>query len=958
MHYLRDMMQGRKKYQRRQWVRDQEIYYGTKYLMNNVVGDNNRITFRCYDPGTDVVVAPNYSLSITPFQDMYVSAMFGNGDQRQVRAKAGQAVTLNFAVDTATDTQVTIYGANRIAALNDLSACYVATIDFAMATKLRKLVLGNPTEGYMNSRLTALSVGTNRLLEELDIRNCVNLTGAVNLSQCSNLLKFYGEGTRITNVSFATNGKVQVIHLPPTINTLSMRNLNNLVDFQGNLDYITTLTLQGGVLDNLGIVNDTIDTLNVAYLYDLDWTLADSSLLTRLLNIYYSQLTGEVYVNGSIRIREVNEYANKWPDLEVTYNPEYLVEQYPATYVNEDNTELFVTYVDRGSTPPDPVANGDISTPTKASTPQYDYIFSGWSDIVSAMTAPRTIVAQYTEQIRTYTVTWYARAGVPLQTTQAQYGAEVVYTGDYPTRTDGEATMQYYIFLGWDKSTGYITGNTDVYATWDSKPLPAPRSKELHEMSVAEIYGIAQAANSDTNPINVGNYIDEKDYVDIPMGNDFNFSNVESRVICQDKWFDATEANCVNTGIKLFDSDSPSFTLAIDFEYVGTANGSTLISCYDDSTDGFRLRYSSNPQIEWGGTPNQVGAITRRGICVLRHQAGSRRLFIYTYNLDQQSYQDNITTYEAIAQRDMVTDKPIILGGTMRVRSDGISYENLATGWIHWCKIWYQDLGNANAMELAAWPHETWRVEYYSGGTRYHIDNSIKYAKLPFIMNHQLSMLHQVTSNTSGGWPNYSIRDPFLSTRVFNAMPIGWRMIIKPLEIMSSNGDDTQTIVTSHGDKFFVPSLSEITGSTQEPYLNEGSLISWFDSYLQRIKFLGKTIPEGATMYRTATDPTQSSGNTVKAGDIWVRTDNNTIGYIYIPQEVASKHAFYIFDSYNVSIMTAADGGTWYPANGWWTRSPYYMANQNNYMNAISNNGNSTVTYVGSSYGLVLCFAV
>ena len=62
--------------------------------MNTVVGDNNRITFRCYTPTGNVAVPPNYTLRIIPFQDMYVSVMFGNGGTQQVRAKAGQEYTI------------------------------------------------------------------------------------------------------------------------------------------------------------------------------------------------------------------------------------------------------------------------------------------------------------------------------------------------------------------------------------------------------------------------------------------------------------------------------------------------------------------------------------------------------------------------------------------------------------------------------------------------------------------------------------------------------------------------------------------------------------------------------------------------------------------------------------------------------------------------------------------------
>jgi len=34
-----------------------------------------------------------------------------------------------------------------------------------------------------------------------------------------------------------------------------------------------------------------------------------------------------------------------------------------------------------------------------------------------------------------------------------------------------------------------------------------------------------------------------------------------------------------------------------------------------------------------------------------------------------------------------------------------------ASGVIHWCKIWHDDLGDAICREIAAWPRETVRFE-------------------------------------------------------------------------------------------------------------------------------------------------------------------------------------------------------------------------------------------------------
>lgn len=972
--YLRDMMQGRKKYQRRQWVRDQEIYFGTKYLMNAVVGDHNRITFRCYDPGTDVVVPADYSLSITPFQDMYVSAMFGNGDQRQVRAKANETVVLNFSISTTTDTQVTIYGANRISALNDLSACYIAANNFSMATKLRKLVLGNTTPGYSNPRLVSLTLGENKLLEELDLRNCSNLTGALDLAQCNNLLRLYAEGTRITGATFATNGKVRLIHLPNTINALEMRNLNDLSDFQCSLDYLEQLTLQGGTLDNYGLVSNTIDTLRVIYLYDIDWEVPDTNVLNSLASAYFSLLTGRVYISGSTRLNEISTYEEKWPDLIVTYDPSQLVEQYLATYVDTDGTVFCEIYVDRGSFPPDPVATGVIETPTKEPDQQYSYVYSGWNTLTTIMTASRQIVVEYTTTPRTYTVTWYRHRGVPLASVSASYGSSADYPYSLPTYTDEESSFVYNVFTGWDKSTGFIRDDVDVYATWDRKSPPSS-SASLNDLSPAEIYGLATAANASGTPIDLSTYsnIISGSYIDIDMGNDFNFSNVTSQVVCENMIFDGS--NCLDTGIKLFDADSPSFTLAIDYEFHDTSSSQTIASCFnsttsDTSVGGFRVVYGSYPTLTWGGQTSKCGCSYFRNVLVIRHQKGSNQLFIYVSNGNTSSnndgtsnistvngYSDEIYVAQLNATTFISTDQTLVLGADKYTVNNESSYYNYAKCQVYWCKVWYDDLGVTNATELAQWPHEKWRAFYIgkdSNGSlinRYRIANQVQFAKFPFILSKPLSLSYKVndTASNVGGWPAMHVRT-FLNNRIYKAFPIKWRSVLKQVNVVSGAGNMSTNTVSSN-DYIFIPSYNEVYGSTDQPYVSEGRLIDFYDSRTARIMFPEVPRILGSTVYGSSSvDPTTVISNNVQKGDIWIRSYNGSNYYLYyIPSDDEDiNHYRYKLNTYTV---TADDGGLWVRGVYYWTRSP-----RNNYDNtnhSISADG-ASASYYQNNYAMAI----
>ena len=526
--FLKSMMNGRKKYQRRQFERDQAAYMGTKYLSTTVKAD--QIMFRCNTP-KGVVVAPNYTLNIVPYSDMYLSVLFGNSpNAQQIRAKAGQSYEIICPLTTMDDTAVLIYCASRIQALNDISACYIHDNDFSKASKLQKLIIGNSTPGYSNAFLTNLNLGNNALLEELDIRNCPNLTGSINLSSCGNLEKLYAEGTAITGVLFASNGKIALAHLPATINSLTLKNLNYLTDLQASYDNLESLTVENSIVDEYAIVTDAVDTLQVLRLVGINWTVTNTDLLNKIVKMNSSMLTGSVHIAGQVRQRELDSYAAAWNDLSVTYDG--IITQYKLTFMNADGTAIkdkkgnpYVQYVDQGGKAIDPIASGEIDIPTVPSTAQYNYTFSGWEGIDENVLNDRTVTAKYTTSIRTYKVRWLKQSGVVLKTlNDVEYGSCVEYDGDYPTMTDNEDAYIYNIFVGWDKSTGFITGDTDVYAKWSTQNgLPAAGT-DLKDMTPVQIYAIATAGKAN-------DYFEQTDYFDVRVGQDFSFTNVEESML-------------------------------------------------------------------------------------------------------------------------------------------------------------------------------------------------------------------------------------------------------------------------------------------------------------------------------------------------------------------------------------------------------------------------------------------
>lgn len=841
VRFLQEMMNGRKKYQRRQWERDQHAYMGTKFVHTDVKSD--QIMFRCNTP-KEAVVKPNYTLRIVPYSDMYISVLYGNSaNPAQIRAKAGQEYEITTNLTNMDDTAVLIYCASRIQALNDLSACYIHDNDFSKATKLKTLIIGNSTKGYQNTFLTNLNMGNNILLEELNVQNCPNLTGSINLSACENLIKLNASGTVITSVSFATHGKIKHAYLPSTINTLAFKDLQELTDLVlPSYENLETFVCRNSVVNALDIIKKSIKTLKTVTVTGINWNLENTNILKVLakltgkdeneFNTDHSILTGTIHL-PVIRDQELKEYIGTdeekgiWTELEITYDS--LIVQFKITCVNADkaHTVLDIQYVDKGSDGEDPITRSvnPIPIPTIPSTIENDFIYKRWDSEFTKVFADRTITAVYEPSVRNYNVEYILKptpnaAETVLQSSVGPYGSTIEYTGDLPKYTAEEAAYKYYLFKEWDKS-GLVTGNKKIYTVFDSCEYSTGYfdGKDLENLSEVELYTLMKM-NLERDKTEAG------DTINFKLGIDYDYNDVESKeFISETTEFDGT--NYIDTKVSIMDKDR-DFTFAIDFEF-GSENisGATLTQCFQSNgSNGFRLWYNSNVNLNWGTKSMSPSGINDRELVVIRHKAGSEQAYVYCSNLSGNEV--SIDTLAAI--RIPVTTSTLVFGCS---KADDGSYEKYAKGKIHWAKLWYSDLGDNECREIASWTHETIPMMVAKYKEYYLSDNATKRANITFIAKNLLSTNHSY-GNITGGWSKSSL-NTWLNTRLIKAVSPIWKSLIKKVNVTANNADKAKTTSTSEC-YFYLPSIHEIEPSiSNDPYsIETDSTISYMTNDIAR----------------------------------------------------------------------------------------------------------------------------
>ena len=458
------MLQGSKAEQRKWWLWNRFRYLDSKYNAGDAL--TQVITLRGYAKS---------NITVTPYADIYAAVKYGSY-LVQTRAARNQSYTLTCPLDNVNDTEIYIYSADQLASVGDLSGFKVGYANFAMATKLQSLKLGDSSANYSNGNLTELYLGNNVLLRTIDVRNCPALTQPVDLSGCSNIEYVYFDGTNITGLQLPNGGILKVLHVPDSITNLTIRNQTGITQFSiPTGENITTLRLEN--VSNAVNSDDILNNLAagsrlrlIGFTWNVQTYEAAAALYDKLDtmrgldenggNMDHAQVMGTLHVE-SLTGAQIASLQERYPDITVTYDhlTSYLY------YYNYDGSQLLHTdtITDGG----DGTWNG---TPSRTATAQYNYTFVGWStsqdsqaataNCTRAVVADRSVYAAYSRTTRTYTVTWKNADGTTLETdTNVPYGTYPTYNGATPTY-NGQTSR------GWTPAVSSVTGNITYTASY------------------------------------------------------------------------------------------------------------------------------------------------------------------------------------------------------------------------------------------------------------------------------------------------------------------------------------------------------------------------------------------------------------------------------------------------------------------------------------------------------------
>jgi hypothetical protein len=248
----------------RRWVQHRALYcmslFGAGAFGNYEHDYLGRIQFRPISLG---------SMTLTPATAMYPCLIIGDNDIRPTeRRMAGASYTFGSLVGDG-QTVYTIQAVDNLTSLGDLKDLQLGPLDggtFKVSgKKLRTLKLGDATQTVTTNVSTISIDSVNGLpcLEVVDVRNAEDMTGSLDLSNCKRIKEVYAEGTSIGAVILPRGSKIEKLHLPEDVTTLSyqvIRYLNDLVLPEDPSGILLLYLEECDALDGMSTLEEIYDT--------------------------------------------------------------------------------------------------------------------------------------------------------------------------------------------------------------------------------------------------------------------------------------------------------------------------------------------------------------------------------------------------------------------------------------------------------------------------------------------------------------------------------------------------------------------------------------------------------------------------------------------------------------------------------------------------------------------------
>ena len=433
------------------------------------------------------------TIEIETYTPLYQHVSWYNGQMDKKKIDGKIAVSFSGTAMAETDQEVLIYGGSNVKKITGLQSMNPNQMLIGYATKISEIDASNCLMlADINSEGANLSPHT--YLNNVNLSNCAELSGNLRLNNSHLIRNVDISGTAISGIQLPTSVRnletlklsedvtsitlrdanlLRELNLPINIeylNLINVPNLKTLSSSSSSLDKLHTLIMENPTINPISSITSKAPNLKHIRLIDLDISCS-SSQIESLLNMkgvdsFGNEIPIAQAVSGKIKLSQCsidieNSLKETFPLVEFTVTD--YVESFTVTFVDGDGNTIYTTRV---------IENGEAiyigDTPTKTSTAQYYYEFSGWHRQLKPITSDCVINAIFKNILRYYTIRFFNSDTMEIISELSQaYGSRIA----KPTIPDG--------FNAWYPASTTVAGDLDFY----SKYYPYPEDLSIFSFS-------------------------------------------------------------------------------------------------------------------------------------------------------------------------------------------------------------------------------------------------------------------------------------------------------------------------------------------------------------------------------------------------------------------------------------------------------------------------------------------